>query len=1155
MVLNAMIGSPRLYGTSKPNIVLVMSDDQGWGDVGYRGRVDQGWGNVIHWSRKKFWFNTSEICRMSDNGLRFERFYASPICSPTRAAVLTGRCADRTGVIDQGEALRLQERSTTIAYALRHHAGYATGHFGKWHLDGMHAMERGGGGPIDREHTHNPGVFGFETWLSNFGVFELNPMLSRNGEFEGFYGDSSDVLAEQALRFIGQKAASGIPSFTAVWYSSPHDPWVNLNKDRQPYYGLWKSRYYGEIHALDRSLGTLRRGLRTLGIENNTLLWFCSDNGGTSMMPRNTAGGLRGFKKDLWEGGVRVPAIIEWPGVISPRVTWEPGSVVDIFPTIAEIVGLPQSSMLQPQDGESLVHLFSGDTRRRLRPIRLSFKGSYVLIDYEMKIKIWHGKRWGHPNVERFVNLFNLRTNPTEDYDILHPNRFNNSLKRVNQSGLQRVLDQMSILIQNPTLDYDEELRHKESRARQHLDLLVEEFYLSINASQAGMDYPEKKVIPPPKREVDCPVIPGDNHTCTGQLWLDLELYRPHRQELLERPEYGHYRSRYSWVSNRTSSAADNHNYTEMSRKKAEEIIALGIGNGVLRARAEEFLAHLEPSVEEFLAHLGSSAPRARASQAGHRDNEARTVQRTGVHGTGHGHVAAADSAAEQQRDTARTSTAELNAAIEVAVDAEDYTTATRLQAERKAMLDAALGKHAHAGEGQSRIHHQSPKTGSAMSREQLSSLRAAALGEKDVMPPASRRSLASDAPGSTSSVPQLAVEECLANRKAVCENGTSTVWDARASKCEVVVDGLSRSGLVDEQQRPIAAPELPYYKLRTISQPVVELLAPLTSRVVVLHGDSTVRNMYVHLARHVLPGTCGSMTLTTCVLSRGFQRDGFWTSGPPITGRATDTDHGYWGRFGWMVARSQNDTTIAYVKNWGPLDLNALKNAIKLPALDGRIADVFLFNAGAHMLHVIGGVRVTPHRSAVEGALHHESVLAAAIHAYRNASARTALIWRTTNSICEGNWGGDRAWIVAALRCQPVENTASVCANCRNFSIADRYADCEARYNLAPRECYASLLVQENSARQREISLRVLSRNPDVGLLDAFAVTQDHCNLTDDAVHYDAMLNQINFGFLTAVQRGIAAKAREQGASGWCSRWNCKSPCSKPPCCECLAA
>jgi hypothetical protein len=75
------------------------------------------------------------------------------------------------------------------------------------------------------------------------------------------------------------------------------------------------------------------------------------------------------------------------------------------------------------------------------------------------------------------------------------------------------------------------------------------------------------------------------------------------------------------------------------------------------------------------------------------------------------------------------------------------------------------------------------------------------------------------------------------------------------------------------------------------------------------------------------------------------------------------------------------------------------------------------------------------------------------------------------------------------------------------------------------------------------------------VGLLDAFAVTQDHCNLTYDAVHYDEMLNQINLGFLTAVQRGIAAKAREQGASGWCSRWNCKSPCSKPPCCECLAA
>ncbi len=143
--------------TSKPNIILVMSDDQGWGQVGYNNHPI---------------LKTPNLDAMAENGLRFDRFYAgAPNCSPTRATVLTGRANDRTGVIDHSHALRLQERP--LAEALRQQ-GYATAHFGKWHLDGI----RGPGVPILATDPHNPSRYGFEQWLSTTNFFELNPILS-----------------------------------------------------------------------------------------------------------------------------------------------------------------------------------------------------------------------------------------------------------------------------------------------------------------------------------------------------------------------------------------------------------------------------------------------------------------------------------------------------------------------------------------------------------------------------------------------------------------------------------------------------------------------------------------------------------------------------------------------------------------------------------------------------------------------------------------------------------------------------------------------------------------------------------------------------------------------------------------------------------------
>ena len=286
---------------------------------------------------------------MAANGLRFNRFYAAgPVCSPTRASVLTGRSHRRTGVESHGYALRQQEK--TIAQALRQ-AGYATGHFGKWHLNGI----RGPGVPVLKTDTHHPGKFGFDTWLSVTNFFDRDPILSRQGEFEEFQGDSSEIVVNEACKFIEAQAKLFKPSFTVIWFGTPHSPFMSDPADASPFEHLDENskNHYGELVAMDRSIGTLRQRLQELGIADNTIVWFTSDNGGLPKIKPETVGGLRGFKGSLYEGGIRVPAIIEWPSQIRPRITDYPATACDIAPTIADIVGMsridPNSTARRPE--------------------------------------------------------------------------------------------------------------------------------------------------------------------------------------------------------------------------------------------------------------------------------------------------------------------------------------------------------------------------------------------------------------------------------------------------------------------------------------------------------------------------------------------------------------------------------------------------------------------------------------------------------------------------------------------------------------------------------------------------------------------------------------------------------------------------------------
>jgi arylsulfatase A-like enzyme len=447
------------YGAkNKTNFVLVMADDQGWGQTGYY---------------KHPVLKTPNLDDMASRGLRFDRFYAGgPVCSPTRATVLTGRTHDRTGVFDHGYALRQQEK--TLPQAMKK-AGYATGHFGKWHLNGL----RGPGVPILPKDPNGPEAFGFDHWLSVTNFFDLNPVMSRQGKFEDFKGDSSEIIVEEALKFMEKQAKADKPFFCVIWYGTPHSPWMALKKDLAEFKYLDQNSkaHYAELRAMDRSIGTLRAGLRKMKVEEDTLLWFTSDNGGLPKIKPTTTGGLRDFKGSLYEGGIRIPAIIEWPKKINKfRTTNYPAGAVDILPTIAEIAGLPNSSMLQPQDGESLVGLMQKEIGPRTKPLVFRSRARMAVIDNEWKLL-------SQPKGDRRkIELFNLAKDPSESNDLFAPNH-----------------EQVT------------RLRKELVAAR-----------TSIDQSVQGKDYPEGKVLPQPPRI----------------FWTEVPEYQKYFKAWKSRPEY-----------------------------------------------------------------------------------------------------------------------------------------------------------------------------------------------------------------------------------------------------------------------------------------------------------------------------------------------------------------------------------------------------------------------------------------------------------------------------------------------------------------------------------------------------------------------------------------------------------------------------------------
>lgn len=364
VTMPVMAGEARIDATSRPNIILMMGDDHGWEETGYNGHPH---------------VKTPVLDEMAASGLKFERFYAAhPSCSPTRASFLTGRHPNRMGTFAPGWSFRPDEM--TIAHVLSR-AGYQCAHFGKWHV-----------GAVRADSPVCPGAMGFHTWLSHDNFFELNPTMSRNGQApERFEGESSEILVREAIQFISQSSKTQQPFLMVIWFGSPHEPYSGLPEDLALYDDL-PQKYprqvaltsnetgeqtrraqgevlrerYAEITAMDRAIGTLRSYLKDTGRRDNTLLFYCGDNGTSGDAALREP--HRGVKGQVYEGGILVPGIIEWPAVITqPRSTSVRASTSDLMPTLCEVVEQPLPKKLI--DGSSLGFVLRNEPGDRPTPL------------------------------------------------------------------------------------------------------------------------------------------------------------------------------------------------------------------------------------------------------------------------------------------------------------------------------------------------------------------------------------------------------------------------------------------------------------------------------------------------------------------------------------------------------------------------------------------------------------------------------------------------------------------------------------------------------------------------------------------------------------------------------------------------------------------
>ena len=410
----------------RPNVILIMTDDQGFGDMSCHGNPN---------------LKTPNLDRLHSESIRFTDFHVSPFCTPTRAALMTGRYAARTGAYRTSSgrtSLHQREKTMGDLFALN---GYRTGIFGKWHL-GDCAPSR----PMDK---------GFEqcVWHRGGGVGQISDYWPNNyfddtylvdDKWTKFEGYCTDVWFDEAMKFIDSKTTESdgdTPFFVYLPTNAPHGPFLVAKKWKQPYLDLGLNKrqaaFYGMIANFDWNLGRLQELLRDNGLVDNTILIFMTDNGtaagatfdkksriyGWPLDPRENAN-MRGGKSSAYDGGHRVPLFVRWPNgeLGKPRDVDTLAAHLDLTPTLVELCGLARPDSWPKLDGRSLAPFLKGQTVDwKPRTLHTQIHGGN---GYRKPGDLWEigaamTKRW---RLVEGRELYNIVADPAQRNDVAKQN-------------------------------------------------------------------------------------------------------------------------------------------------------------------------------------------------------------------------------------------------------------------------------------------------------------------------------------------------------------------------------------------------------------------------------------------------------------------------------------------------------------------------------------------------------------------------------------------------------------------------------------------------------------------------------------------------------------------------------------------------------------
>ncbi|WP_437921408.1 sulfatase-like hydrolase/transferase [Sphingobacterium sp. LRF_L2] len=342
-----------------PNIILILADDLGLGDIGcYAGK-----------------YETPNIDRIAEEGMRFTDYYsASPICSPSRAGILTGRFPAAlhftTFLNTKADNKRkeqvdfLDPNVPSVAKLLKER-GYTTGHFGKWHL----------GGGRDVDNAPNFDRYGFDVWASTYESPDPDPAITAT---KWIWSDQDSIkrwnrtayFVDRTLEFLKENKER--PCYVNLWTDDVHTPWVAGDDENGRYPGKPQDEesFKAVLMQFDKQIGRLMDGLKELGLDENTLVIFTSDNGPLPNFRQDRSAGLRGSKLSLYEGGIRLPFIVRWPSHIqSNRVdSVSLLAAVDLLPSFLALAGTPKHNV-PILDGEDRSMLWFGQKADRSRPL------------------------------------------------------------------------------------------------------------------------------------------------------------------------------------------------------------------------------------------------------------------------------------------------------------------------------------------------------------------------------------------------------------------------------------------------------------------------------------------------------------------------------------------------------------------------------------------------------------------------------------------------------------------------------------------------------------------------------------------------------------------------------------------------------------------